>query len=218
MQYTNPIIYQIYLDLKVTEEKVSSWPASSPFEVAVGSVLVQNANWSKTLKVVKGLKEHNLLSPYKFVEAEEDHVKSVIKSIGYYNQKYERLVLLSRFIINDLNGDLSNLANYSRDEARNMLLGIKGIGEETADVILLYGARIPAFVIDNYTKRILSRIGVTDEKDYRKLQKLFEDNLPQDVYVYDWYHWYLDELGALVCKSDPLCWECELENYCKKMF
>ena len=46
------------------------------------------------------------------------------------------------------------------DALREELLGLAGIGPETADSILLYAANREVFVVDSYTRRIFGRHGL----------------------------------------------------------
>lgn len=97
---------------------------------------------------------------------------------------------------------------------RSELLGVHGIGRETADSILLYALNKPVFVIDAYTRRILSRHRLVDLKqDYEVIRKLFERNLPRSVKLYNEYHALLVRLAKTHCRTRALCNGCPLETY-----
>ena len=96
---------------------------------------------------------------------------------------------------------------------RENLLNVNGIGPETADSILLYALEKPVFVIDAYTKRILSRHRlVSEESTYHELQELFHKNLAPDVRLYNEYHALFVMLGKDFCKPKPRCKGCPLEG------
>ena len=98
-------------------------------------------------------------------------------------------------------------------EVREKLLGVNGIGPETADSILLYGLKKPIFVVDAYTKRILSRHGVISEKaSYDEVQKLFMEHLPLDEKLFNEYHALLVYLGKTMCKKIPKCELCPIKS------
>ena len=100
---------------------------------------------------------------------------------------------------------------------RKELLSIYGIGPETADDILVYAAEKPSFIIDVYSKRILGRLGVFDIKPrarYEDYQKLVQDQLPQDVRLFNEFHALLDNHAKLICKKNPICSECVLVDVC----
>ena len=99
------------------------------------------------------------------------------------------------------------------EELREKLLGVKGIGPETADSILLYGLKKSIFVVDAYTKRILSRHGIiSDKASYEEVQKLFMDHLPHDEKLFNEYHALIVHLGKMVCRKVPKCDICPLKS------
>ena len=120
---------------------------------------------------------------------------------------------LRDFVGSVYKGKLDLLFKNDIDELRKQLLSINGVGDETADSIILYAAKKPIFVIDAYTKMVLNRIGYK-EKTYEELQKLFMSNLPNSEKLFNEYHALLVELGKSICKKEPLCYKCPINNYC----
>ena len=110
-------------------------------------------------------------------------------------------------------GSLGLLFKNNIKKLRSELLSINGIGPETADSIILYAAGKPVFVIDEYTKKILNRMGYGEET-YDELQRLFMDSLPKSEKLFNEWHAMLVELGKSICKKDPLCSECPVRKYC----
>ena len=108
---------------------------------------------------------------------------------------------------------LKKMRKRRLEELREKLLGVKGIGPETADSILLYGLKKPVFVVDAYTKRILSRHSIISEKaSYDDVQSLFMDHLPVDEKLFNEYHALFVQLGKMVCKKIPRCDICPLKG------
>ena len=96
-------------------------------------------------------------------------------------------------------------------KVRKLVLGVKGIGKETADSILLYALGFPIFVIDEYTKRVFSRIGaVKEDIGYDELQSFFHNGLLTDVEFFKDYHAQIVMLAKTYCKKTPECTECPL--------
>lgn len=95
------------------------------------------------------------------------------------------------------------------------LLSIRGIGAETADVILVYSFYKASFIIDAYTRRFLSRLGY-DISDDTTIKHFFETGLPEDAQFYGWYHWLILEHCISVCKKTPKCDICSLKDDCKR--
>jgi len=90
-------------------------------------------------------------------------------------------------------------------------LTVNGIGEETADSILLYAGHKPVFVVDQYTRRIFTRHGVIGGKEnYEEIQRIIMNRLPVDVSMYNQYHALIVNTGKQFCKKDPMCTECPL--------
>lgn len=153
--------------------------SSERFEIIVGAVLTQNTSWPQVEKSIINLKKLIELTPFEILDLGEDEFKSAIRPSGYFNQKYNYLRNISQFHIS-LDG---------RTPERSELLSVKGIGPETCDSILLYAYGEKEFVVDAYTRRIFSHLGIIDEKDsYNKIKKLFEDNFEGSVSDYQEYH------------------------------
>ena len=187
------------------------------FEISLGAILTQNTSWKNVEKAIICLNKNKLVSPYKIRDIEREKLAGIIRSSGYFNQKAIKLKTFAEWFIKCHNGSMKIFFS-SGDLAglRNELLSIKGIGPETADSILLYAGNKPIFIIDAYTKRIFSRIGI-QEQDYHKLQKFFMDNLPRDTIIYKEYHALIVQLGKDFCtKRKPLCKKCPLTNNCMK--
>ena len=190
------------------------WPADSRFEVMVGAVLVQNTAWSNAAKAIQALSEAGLLSPQGLRSADEAAIAQLIYSSGYYNMKARKLKALVEWL-GERDDDIEALMAEDPVALRNELLAIHGIGEETADDILLYALDMPVFVIDLYTKRLLFRLGLAPEKGpYSLYQQLFTDHLPTDVPLFNEYHALIVTHAANVCKKVPACEECCLLPLC----
>jgi endonuclease-3 related protein len=103
-------------------------------------------------------------------------------------------------------------------DLREKLLSIKGVGNETADSIILYALQKPIFVIDAYTKRFLSRLGLCDLAiEYNDLQKIFHDKLGPSVQVFNEYHALIVQHCVHICLKKPKCSDCIFDSECKKI-
>ena len=190
------------------------WPADSRFEVMVGAVLVQNTAWSNAEKAIRALSDAGLLSPQALRSAEQDEVARLIYSSGYYNMKARKLKALVEWL-GERDDDIKALIDEDPVSLREELLSIHGIGDETADDILLYALDMPVFVIDHYTRRLLHRLDLAPEKGpYAQYQQLFTDHLPPDVPLFNEYHALIVTHSANVCKKEPDCVECCLLEVC----
>ncbi len=189
------------------------WPAETPLEVIVGAILTQNTNWQNVERAVANLRNENLLTEQGLLAVEEGRLAELLRPSGYYRVKAKRLKAFIHFLFGEYRGDLGKMFAEDPRDLRVKLLGVKGIGEETADSILLYAGGMPVFVVDAYTRRILSRHGIVDgDKSYGEIQRLFMDNLPADAPFYNQYHALLVQAGKLFCRKEPLCRDCPLRE------
>jgi len=192
------------------------WPAQEPFEVIVGAILTQSAAWGNVEKAIANLKSGKALSPGALRRLPLSELARLIRPCGYYNAKALKLKSFAYWLGNHYADDLNQLLATDTHDLRQQLLSIHGIGQETADSIILYAANKPIFVIDAYTRRIINRIGLApNNSSYTTYQALFMDNLPTDTQLFNEYHALLVCLAKNVCRSCPLCQQCCLNNICR---
>lgn len=193
------------------------WPGDTPFEVMVGAVLTQNTSWTNVEKAIANLKRERVLSFPNMIKAPRQKLASLIRPSGYFNIKTKRLRHLLAFIHTCYGDSLARMFATESSLLRQQLLSVNGIGQETADSILLYAGAKPFFVIDAYTRRIFSRQGlIPDNADYRTVQSLCMDNLPRETRLYNEYHALIVRTGKEYCKkTKPLCGECPINSRCR---
>jgi endonuclease-3 related protein len=190
------------------------WPADTPFEVAVGAILTQNTNWGNVSRAITALKGHDLLEPQALHDLPETELARLIRPAGYYNVKARRLKNFLDFLAANYQNSMARLAGADLASLRPALLGIKGVGPETADSILLYALAKPTFVVDAYTFRILSRHGLIAEAcPYEELRQLFMEHLPAQAPLYQEYHALLVRLGKEWCRPQPRCATCPVDGW-----
>lgn len=189
------------------------WPGDTPFEVAVGAILTQNTNWSNVEKAITNLREERVLNAKALYALPVNELASLIKPSGYFNIKAKRLRSFLDFLVNNYNGSLKKMAKEDISTLRPKLLGVNGIGPETADSILLYALGKPVFVIDAYTKRALSRHGIMDyNASYDEYQAMFHRELDEDIPLFNEFHALFVMVGKDYCKPRPRCEECPLKG------
>ncbi len=191
------------------------WPAEEPFEVMVGAILTQSAAWINVEKAINNLKAAKALSPQTLRQLSLTEIAKLIHPCGYYNAKALKLKSLADWLGEYYHDALGGLFSSNIHHLRQQLLSIHGIGEETADSIILYAANKPIFVIDAYTRRILNRLGLSPKgNSYTAYQSLFMENLPTEAKLFNEYHALLVRLGKSVCRNRPLCPQCCLSDTC----
>lgn len=193
------------------------WPgAETPLEVCVGAILTQSAAWTNVEMALRRLREADALSLEAIHAMPQDDLAQLVRSSGYFNVKARKLKALTQHVHDHHGGDLDAMLAQPWEDLRAELLGIFGIGEETADDIVLYAAGAPTFVVDAYTRRILTRLGApAPDERYESYRRLFMEALPPDARMFNEYHALLVNLGKEVCrKRAPRCAECPLLELC----
>ncbi len=180
----------------------------------VGAMLTPQTSWKKVEVAIGNLRSAKILSPAKIAATPLVRLTRLIKPAGLYNTKPRRLKAFSRHIVETSGGDVEAFLERDPRALREELLSLEGIGPETADSILLYAAKTPTFVVDAYTRRVGTRMGLFNHDDYDKVQGYFERNVPPDLESYQEYHALIVELAKNVCKPRPLCWNCVLADIC----
>lgn len=189
------------------------WPGETPFEVCVGAVLTQNTNWSNVEKAIGRLRVRGVLEPCALFGLDDESLADLIRPSGYFRVKARRLKAFLAVLCGEYAGDVERMLSGELVATRQRLLEIPGIGEETADSMLLYGGGRPVFVVDAYTRRILARHGLIEGKpSYGEIQRLFMANLPPDTDLYNQYHALIVETAKRYCRKEPDCGECPLRE------
>ncbi|MBI4340043.1 MAG: endonuclease [Chloroflexi bacterium] len=192
------------------------WPgAEDSWEVIVGAILTQNTAWANVDRALARLKAAQALAPSRIRELPQEELAQLIRSSGYFNTKARKLKAFAQHLGQRYGDDLAALLRQDPVALRRELLSIYGIGQETADDILLYAAGTPSFVIDAYTRRILGRLGIAPKGDaYDAFQAVFHANLPPDASLFNEYHALLDRHAKVACRKLPLCQGCPLLDLC----
>lgn len=209
-----PWARRIYEKLLQQHGRQNWWPANSEFEVMVGAILTQNTAWTNVERAIANLKAADSLDAEKIFDTTPARLAALIKPSGYFNVKAKRLQKFCEWYINT--GKMARLRYWPTATLRKQLLGVHGIGNETADDILLYAFRRPVFVIDAYTRRIFSRLGyVQGNEAYDALRHAFEAQLADHPNLLGEYHALIVRHGKNICKVKPECGRCELASVCK---
>ena len=191
------------------------WPANGPFEVMIGALLTQSAAWTNVEKALHNLMAKGALSPQALRQLHLDELAHLIYPSGYYNAKAAKIKSLIHWLGERYDDNLDKLFALDIPLLRKELLSVHGVGEETADSIILYAACKPIFVIDAYTRRIICRLGFEPSSNsYSSFQQLFMEQLPYDEPLFNEYHALFVRHGKETCKKSPRCPSCCLSSLC----
>lgn len=206
-------VEQVYQRLFAAYGPQHWWPAETRFEVLVGAVLTQNTNWSNVTKAIGNLREEGLLDPAALYRLPAEELAELIRPAGYYKLKAGRLKRLLDLLFERFEGSLDTMFSLPLDELRQALLGVNGIGPETADSILLYAGGYPTFVVDTYTHRVFKRHGwIEEEADYHAMKEYLEAGLERSAPLYNEYHALLVKVGKEHCGPRARCEGCPLRE------
>ncbi len=192
------------------EFKNKSRSLAEKFEISVGAILTQNTSWKNVEKALINLKKQGLLTPNKLIKKD---VKDLIRPAGYYNIKEKKLKTFSKFF-------LEHKSEFEHNSIpRGELLSIWGVGNETADSILLYAMNKPFFVVDAYTRRFFSRIENHFDfyRSYDEVQSYFHKKLPHDYKLFNEFHALIVQHAKVHCRKKPICDGCPF-NTVKRVF
>jgi endonuclease-3 related protein len=197
------------------------WPGSSdPFEVVVGAVLTQSVAWSNVERALANLRAAGALTPAALYALDEAALATLLRPAGYYTVKARRLRAVVRLVMEEYGGDVARLLGLPLAELRPRLLATYGVGEETADDIIVYAAHQPSFVVDAYTVRLFTRLGlgpgaVPGRPRYADWQGFLMANLPPEAALFNEYHALIVRHGKVRCtKRAPRCAGCPLLDLC----
>ena len=211
---TRAVLLRMYRALYAYYGDRKWWPADTPFEVMIGAILTQNTAWKNVEKAIGSLKAAGRLSLRRLLSYKPEVLAFLIKPAGYFNVKMRRLRNLLFCFQDRYNGKIFRMKKSPMDKVRNELLGVNGIGNETADSIILYALERPAFVVDTYTRRVFSRHRyLRGDEDYETIRQVFLKLLPRSTKLYNDYHAQIVEVGKEFCRTIPRCINCPLRKF-----
>ena len=190
------------------------WPARTAFEVIVGALLMQQTAWANVERAIASLRDAGLLGVHALAAASVPVIRRHVRVAGLYRTKPGRLKAFARHLVERCNGDLAAYFARPTADVRADLRSQDGIGPETADSILLYAGRHPVFVVDAYTVRIGTRLGLFTTHRYADVQGFFEARVPRDPERFGEYHALLVVHAKTLCRPKPKCLECPLLDAC----
>lgn len=189
------------------------WPGDTPFEIMVGAVLTQNTAWRNVERAISNLSAARCLDARRIIHLPLKRLAELLRPAGYFNVKARRLRHFCEWLL--ARGGVSALAAMDTHALRHDLLAVHGVGPETTDDILLYALHRPVFVIDAYTRRLFSRLGlIKGDESYETLRAEIEKALGPEVRLYNEYHALIVHHAKEVCRTRPRCEVCCLRRIC----
>ncbi|MCD6502698.1 MAG: endonuclease III [Thermoplasmata archaeon] len=187
--------------------------ARNPFEILVSVILSQNTNDKNAIKALNKLKKHlKKITPEIIIKCKEKFLEDCIRPSGMQKEKTKTIIRAAKAFV-DIGGEEAFL-KLDPNAAREFLLGIKGIGKKTADVVLMVTHKADVFPVDTHIRRITQRLGIVHSGNYDEISAVWKKIVPKDLYYT--YHKKLIEFGRRVCRArNPLCELCALRDLCR---
>lgn len=178
---------------------------SNPFELLIATILSAQCTDERVNMVTAGL-FRKYRGPQAFAEVSQKELEQDIHSTGFFRNKAKNIISSSQRILADFNGEVPR----TMDE----LLTLAGVARKTANVVMGNAFGIASgVVVDTHVSRLSQRLGLTRNKDPKKI----EDDLKTLVPKRDWVmfsHWLIYH-GRRVCDArKPKCSVCTLANIC----
>ena len=193
------------------------WPGESQFEIIAGAILTQSAAWTNVEKALVKMRAAGCWSLEAVHQLPEAELAQLVRSSGYFNAKARKLKAFAAHVAVNYQGDLERFFAKPVGPLRQELLSIHGIGEETADDIIVYAAGKTSFVIASYTRRIMDRMGIAPDAarpKYGDYQAIFHNNLTHDTQFFNEFHALWDRHAKEACAKTPRCEGCCLLDIC----
>ncbi len=212
------VIYRALLDCHGPQQW---WPTAledgpeARLEICLGAILTQNTAWRGAARALENLQAARATSAEAILELPVDVLAQLVRPSGHFNVKARKLQEFCQEVLQY--GDIDALLDAEPEELRQRLLAIWGIGNETADAIVLYAARRATFVVDAYTYRLFERLGLAPAaRRYESYRAFLLDRIGPDVALLNEWHALIVRHGQRTCRrSNPRCDECSLLSQCE---
>jgi endonuclease-3 related protein len=214
-----PILRNFHDQLAAAYGPQQWWPAQTPLEVIAGAYLTQNTSWRSVERSIANLVEHGVMNLNGLRAIQEDELRVLIRPSGYMVRKAAAIKAFVSFLDRDHGSSLARLAAQPTSVVRRQLLDLPGVGEETADAILLYALLHPVAVVDEYLRRIADRHGLAGrDRKYGEVQRLVDDAFANDpaeirLPLYNEFHALVVAVGKRHCGPKPRCEGCPLAAF-----
>jgi endonuclease III related protein len=214
-----PILRNFHDQLAAAYGPQQWWPAQTPLEVIVGAYLTQNTSWRGVERSIANLVERGVMNLDGLRAIQEDELRMLIRPSGYMVRKATAIKAFVSFLDRDHGSSLGRLAAQPTGVARRQLLDLPGVGEETADAILLYALLHPVAVVDEYLRRIADRHGLAGrDQKYGEVQRLVDDAFANDpaefrLPLYNEFHALVVAVGKHHCGPKARCEGCPLAAF-----
>ncbi|MEG2325014.1 MAG: deoxyribonuclease I [Enterococcus sp.] len=208
-------IEELYTAFEKFMDQGRWWDTDNKWEILLGAILVQNTNWRNVDYALLNLEEATGFSPIKISQLSEKQLQEMVRPSGFYKAKSATILRVFQWLTKS-EFDLKKVRTKDFDTLRQELLAIKGIGEETADVLLVYVFEKSTFIADKYAQRLFSRMGI-ESKGYRQLKDNIQWPAEMDTIKAQNLHGWIVVYGQSYLKNDLQWQQGPLKNFKLKL-
>jgi endonuclease-3 len=221
MPAPHPSLPKIVAQLATHYGKPEPPITNDPFELILLENVAYLVSDERRAAAFKTLRKHAGTRPHEILAASHDNILQATRLGGMHpEQRVSRLKEIALIAMNEFDGDLKKVLKLPLPKAKQALRKFSGIGEPSAEKILLFTRAYPVLGLDSNGLRVLVRLGFGEEKKnytatYRATQEAIKGQLRED---YDWLigtHILLRQHGKELCKTNaPLCEKCPVRKSC----
>jgi endonuclease-3 related protein len=199
------------------------WPAETRFEMILGAYLTQNTAWKAVERSLANLRAADALTIEGLRRLTLAELQRLIQPSGFHSRKAPALKAFVAMLDAEFGGSLDALAATPTAVLRARLLKLPGVGQETADAILLYALGHPVPVADEYLRRIAERHRLLtpppgrNRKGYNALADLTRaafalDPQEKQAQLFNEFHALTVAVGKAHCRRSAQCAGCPLAD------
>jgi len=146
--------------------------------------------------------------PESMIKLTAGRIRKLIYPVGFYRNKSKIILNLSKKLLEDFSGKVPGTLNA--------LLGLKGVGRKTANLVLGLGFGIPAICVDTHVHRISNRLGWVKTSSPEETESALQEIIPRGEWIE--LNTLLVSFGQNICLPvSPFCSKCNVYGFCKRI-
>ncbi|MGI6467230.1 MAG: endonuclease III domain-containing protein [Sphaerochaetaceae bacterium] len=190
---------------EISPKEIRFLSATDPFQLLISVILTAQTTDAQVENIAT-----NLFTKYptaeKLADADIDDVIEIIRSTGFHTTKAKNIIATSQKIIEEFKGKVPLTMKE--------LTSLNGVGRKSASVILGQIGNMAAIIVDTHFKRVVQRVGLTEENDPTKIEKEVALLLPEEKHYR--YSMIVNYHGREICHArKPKCSICPIATYCR---
>lgn len=185
-------------------EPVCALDHEGPFQLLVATILSAQCTDIRVNKVTPALFQA-ASTPEAMVKLGEKRIRTLIKSINFFNNKAHNIWAASKKLIQEHGSQVPS--------SLEKLVELPGVGRKTANVVLGNAFGVPGVVVDTHVRRLSNRLNFTTQDDPVKIESELEKLFPREDWV-DLSHLLILH-GRKTCNArKPVCEGCLIARFC----